>query len=543
MPALLLVVFALAALGVYAPALRGEFLSDDLGYIVANPWVRSLGADSVRAMFDPFGPATAYTANYAPVHLLTHAIEWSVFGPATLGWHVVNVLLHAGASTLLVPVFVRAGIPRRAAVLGALVFLVHPANVEAVAWISQRKTILSLGFGVAALLLHPTRPALGTVAFGLGLLSKTTAAFALPVAAWFALLDARAGRRDRSRFAWLALWGVLLALYALPQLLAFERLGEATTPGASLPPAEHLRTLVAIGARYLVMAASSYGVAAFHHPAPAASWLDPWWLLGLALALPLALRAGRALAGGRLEGGYWLWAAAAYAPVSQVFPFLYPMADRYLYVVLPGLLGVALLAAQEVAWLRRPTPKRVASMFGIGVVALFAAQSFERAYVFRSNASLMTDSALRYPDGIAGSLFRARRAAQEGDAEAAADAVRRAAAQGFDGFAQLEQDPGLANVRHDPRFREAVREVAGSWIEIAHARGYGSAQELRMLAKAHAARGEWALAVSALERAVPAGGALPPDLERELSTARRAAAAQEGRPRAAQEDRDGATPR
>jgi len=520
--------FAVLALVAYAPALHGEFLSDDVGYVLSNPYIQDLSLENVWVILDPFGAAAAYTANYAPVHLLLHAVEWHWFGVDTFGYHVVNVLLHAAASLLLVPLFAGAGVPRAWALAGALLFLLHPANAEVVAWIFQLKTILCLLLGTAAVLLLPRHPLLATLCFALALGSKTSAVFALPAAAWFALLRQRQAHAAPARWAWLAAWAGLLALHAGPQLLAFERLGE-TAISTPEDVSTRIRTMAAIGARYLVMAATGTGLSAFHQPAPARSWLDPWWLAALLLAVPLVWRAGVALWRLRPEGGFWIWAAATYAPVSQLFPFLYPMADRYLYTVLPGLLGVALLAGGEAArsWStgRPASLRRQAGQGGLAAVAVlalvFAVQSHARATVFRSNAALMLDSARAYPEGISGRLLAARRAAQRGDAAAAADALRGAAARGFDRFMDVPRDPGLRSVAGDPRVEAVVREMAGRWIELARARGYSTALELRVWAQAHGVRGEWEQAVALLERALAAGGALAPALRAELADARR----------------------
>jgi SAM-dependent methyltransferase len=150
------------------------------------------------------------------------------------------------------------------------------------------------------------------------------------------------------RWGWLAVWALAFALYGGPQLFLFEHLGEVSSL-RSPDLGVQVRTMLAIAGRYLVMATTSFGLSTFQHPAPATSWLDPWWLGTLAVGIPLALRAARSLVGARAEGGFWLWAAAGYAPISQLFPFLYPIADRYLYVVLPGLLGVSLLAGGQLA--------------------------------------------------------------------------------------------------------------------------------------------------------------------------------------------------
>jgi hypothetical protein len=199
--------------------------------------------------------------------------------------------------------------------------------VEAVAWIFQLKTIAALALATGALLAQPRRPWLGTLLFALALLTKAAALFALPVAAVFAWIARDPHDGFRAHWRWLGLWALVLVLYASPQFFAFERLGQVDGLGSD--GWAGLRTLAAIGARYLAMAATSYGTAAFHEPPRALSWLDPWWLAGLAAGALLAVRcSSRRFAAARsgLVG-----VAAACAPISQIFPFLYPMADRYLY--------------------------------------------------------------------------------------------------------------------------------------------------------------------------------------------------------------------
>ena len=93
--ALLAGAFAALALVVYAPALGGPFLSDDLHYVATNPYVHELSLENLVAILDPTSPATVFVVNYAPVHLLLHALTWQVVGEHTPAYHVVNVLLHA----------------------------------------------------------------------------------------------------------------------------------------------------------------------------------------------------------------------------------------------------------------------------------------------------------------------------------------------------------------------------------------------------------------------------------------------------------------
>jgi hypothetical protein len=506
--------FALLALVIYQGALTGPFVSDDLGYIVTHPYTEELSAENLRAIFDPFGPAKLYAANYAPIHLLLTAVEREIFADASFGYHLVNVLVHALNATLLVALLLASGLPQGAALLGGVFFAVHPANVEAVAWASQLKTNAALAFSLGALLALRRHPAWATGLFALGLLTKASAAFALPTAAAFVW----AWGLER-RWAWLAGWLLLFGLYAIPQFASFAHLG-AVEVEAFNDPWVQLRTIASVGARYLVMAATSYGVSAFQEPEPALSWLEPWWLLALPAGVGLAWRLVVTLRRRSVEAAWWVAAAVSFAPVSQVFPFLNPVADRYLYCILPGLIGGVLCAGLE---LRGRLPAGVWRGAAAAVAALsvfFAVQSAARAELWRSELRLLLDAAEHYPEGGTASFLRARRAAQQGDVETAVAELRRASERGIDRFQVLESDPGLAPIRSEPAFRELLRELAGRWIENAQRRGVRTQPELRMLALAHLQRGELDQALAAFERALEAGGPLEPVLRAELEVVR-----------------------
>jgi hypothetical protein len=522
---LLAAAFAAGALLLYAPSLHGDFIGDDYGYIVNNTWIQGLDAAGALALLDPFGDAALFTANFAPVHLFATSLLWQAFGADPFGYHVVNVLLHAAVSALLALVFARAGVPAAAAAVLAAVFLVHPANVEAVAWAFQLKTILALGLSLGALLAFPRRPALALALFALGLLSKFSAVVALPVAA--AQTWARGG--GRREWAWLGAFAGVVALAAAPEFGAFERFGHAGALAPYAGAGEQARSIVAIAGRYLAMAATGLGTSANHEPAPARSFADPWFLLGALALVALGARTLAALRARREESAFWLWAAAGFAPISQIFPFLYGMADRYLYFILPGLLGGGFLAgrdALDALLRRRPASARAGletaagraalAAGGVAVLAL-AALAVPRTRVWQSELHLAVDAAKHYPDGRAAHLLRARRAAAEGDAAAAVASLERLAGRGFDEFLLLERDAAFAPLADRPPFVAVRARIAENWIRQVEARERHLQPELRKLAHAHLARGDREGARRAYERALAKGGPLDGVVRDELA--------------------------
>jgi tetratricopeptide (TPR) repeat protein len=139
-------VIFVAAFLVYWPAMHGGFFWDDLLNIDTNPLIRS-DAGLLKIWL---GQGNAY--DYYPLTWTTWWLEWRAWGRDTTGYHVLNVILHAGAAAMLWRVLARFGVP--GAFVSALIFAVHPVNVESVAWISERKNTLSLFLAAASMALY-----------------------------------------------------------------------------------------------------------------------------------------------------------------------------------------------------------------------------------------------------------------------------------------------------------------------------------------------------------------------------------------------------
>jgi hypothetical protein len=517
----LFALFLLAALAIYWPALSGGFFSDDFSNITYNDYIHELSWENVRAVLDPAGAPASFTQNYAPVHMLVHALEWQIFGERVHGYHVVNVVLHAIASTLLVVLFLRAGAARLGAIAGGAFFLLHPANVEAVAWIYQLKTTLALILVLLALLLRDRAP-IGAFSIFVGaLLTKALAAVALPVAA----LETWCRRAPLSSPAWrwLGAWSVGVALLAIYGFGAFDSTN-APIPRLDPNPLVEARTIVSIAGRYLVMAATGYGVCAFQEVAVAKSAADPWWLGSLVALLLVGARAIRALVRREQEAVYWGWAAASFLPISQLFPFIQPMADRYLYLILPGLIGAVLLAGRRLGEQRAVAiTLAAATVLGLGY---FAQLSYQRTLMWRRPEVLLhVDAVERFPDGLLANNYRAERAAAAGDVDAAVAALQKTMARGDIRFRPLVSMPVWKQHHGDPRIQEIIREMARRWIDVAERFEHPGQVELRGFAEAHVLLGQYDEAEALLVRALEVGGKRDAETQTQLEGVRRDRAA------------------
>ena len=159
------------ALLVYFPATQAGFIWDDDDMLTENPLMRG-------GLGDIWFTTKFY--DYYPLTLTSLWIEWRLWGMNPMGYHVTNILLHAVTSILFWRVLLRLRIP--GAWFAALVFAVHPVNVESVAWIAERKNTLPMVFYALSILWFVRAENektnkwfwLSLTAFVLALLSKTS---------------------------------------------------------------------------------------------------------------------------------------------------------------------------------------------------------------------------------------------------------------------------------------------------------------------------------------------------------------------------------
>ena len=135
---------ALITLAVYWPVTGFDFINyDDTDYVTYNPMVQQgLTAQSVTWAF-----TSNHASNWHPVTWLSHMVDCAIFGLKPGGHHLTNLLFHTANVVLLFLVLgAMTGSVWRSALVAAL-FAWHPLHVESVAWISERKDVLSTFFG------------------------------------------------------------------------------------------------------------------------------------------------------------------------------------------------------------------------------------------------------------------------------------------------------------------------------------------------------------------------------------------------------------
>jgi tetratricopeptide (TPR) repeat protein len=168
-----------AVVFVYANTLSNQFAMDDELYILRNAQVT---APSLHTLFSP-NPVSRV---FRPVAFGTLALNWALGGTNPLGYHLFNLILHAGATWLLCILLQELlGLTpeaKTASFAAALLFAVHPIHTEAVAWVVGRAELLAAGFLFAGWILHlRDRPVASLACFALAMLSKESAVAFFPL--------------------------------------------------------------------------------------------------------------------------------------------------------------------------------------------------------------------------------------------------------------------------------------------------------------------------------------------------------------------------
>ncbi|HEX5042342.1 MAG TPA: tetratricopeptide repeat protein [Candidatus Polarisedimenticolaceae bacterium] len=382
----------------YLPVLGAGYIWDDDHHLTANPTLQAQGG-LAQIWFDVHA-----LPQYYPLVHTTFWIETRLWGLHPLGFHLVNVLLHGLGAVLLWRVLRRLEVP--GAWVAAAIFALHPIQVESVAWITERKNVLSGVFYFAALDAFlrwygvgpesgpRRRTALiaGYAFFLAAMLSKTVAA-TLPVILLLLLWwkRGRLTRHDLLPTVPLCVVGAALGLTT-----AWLEKHHVGAEGAEWSLTLLERVLVAGRALWFYAGKLAW-------PATLTFIYPRWDLRTWGIVFPLAV-VGVVLA-------LWTWRVRlGRGPVTAVLCFaaalgpalgfldVYPMrysfvADHFQYLAGAALLSLA-VAASAPAWRRFPQASRVAAVL---VLVLLGALTSARARVYRDEETLWRDTLAKNP--------------------------------------------------------------------------------------------------------------------------------------------------
>ena len=382
-PATATAIAVLAAVS-YLPALAGDFVWDDVIF-AEEPVIHA--ASGLRSIW--LSPADIRNeGHYWPLVYTSFWLEHQLWGLQPAGFHAVNILLHLLNCLLLWRLLARLRVPAAAVI--AAVFAVHPLHVESVAWIIERKDVLSALFYLGAVLTWirfaaapaPGRYALALLLFAAGLLAKSVVV-TLPLALliWHWWRSGRVTPVDLLRLAPFVAVGLAITLADL----AFYQSREPLALGYTLAE----RVLIASRALWFYVGKLLWPVdLAVIYPLWEidAGDLLAWAYLVGAAALAAALWLGRRRIGrGPLAGA--LFYAVTLGPVLGFVDYGYMqfsfVADRFQYLAGIGVLAVLIgAAAHGVAKLPRGWGHGALGLAAL-VVVLLGVLTWRQAGVYR----------------------------------------------------------------------------------------------------------------------------------------------------------------
>ena len=369
---LLAALLALATVALYWPATHHDFINfDDPDYVTANVHVQNgLTAENIQWAFSHL-----VSLNWHPVTMLSHMLDCQLFGLKPGAQHLVSMLFHA-ANTALLFLLLRSltGAVWRSLLVAAL-FGFHPLHVESVAWISERKDVLSTFFGLLCLMAYvcyvgeseiqcpksnvqsPKSKGFYVLALGffaLGLMSKAmlvTWPFVMLLLDWWPLNRMRSAECGVRNFTKLVVEKIpFFALAAAAGVVTYvaQKQGGAVVMVENLPPGARMGNALVSYCRYLEKLFWPADMVVFYpHPVhwPVAEVL----LAGAFLAGISALVFMRRRRQPFLLMG-WLWFVGTLVPViGLVQAGEQAMADRYNYIPSAGIFILAIWSAHELA--------------------------------------------------------------------------------------------------------------------------------------------------------------------------------------------------
>jgi len=483
---------------------------DDQTYVTSNPVVlRGLTWDGLAWAFRSF-----HGSNWHPLTWLSHMLDVELFGLDAGRHHLVSVLIHAIDSVLLFAwLRLATGSLWRSAMVGAL-FAVHPLHVESVAWVAERKDVLSTLFWLLALIAYVGWVRRGgrirylavVAAFTLGLLAKpmvVTLPFALLlVDAWplGRLGGLRAGEPFEHR-------RVLSAIREKVPLFLLAAASAAATWVAQRDSAAARLVDIPLGDRFAnaVVSCAVYlreifwpsGLAALYpHPSLAGPGLSPWTVAAAAAVLLavtwVAVRTWRSrpyLAWG------WSWFLGTLVPVIGIVQVgIQSHADRYVYIPSIGILVAATWLAAALLGPSR-TGRTAGALVALGVVASLVVAASVQVQTWRDPEALWRRALAVTSDnwqawaGLGDALSGAGRPAEAVDALTRSLRIRPGNATAWNALGVALGQLGRSSDAVPP-FQQALRldpGYADAWYNLGTA--YGSL-------------GDHGDAVPALERAV-----------------------------------------
>ena len=399
----LIVIFLIvASFMAYGRILGNGFVSfDDYRYIIENNHIKSgINPESIKWAF-----SAVVFSNWHPLTWLSHMLDWSLFKDHAGGHHLISLLLHIGSVLFLFLFLNRMTKNLWASAFVAALFALHPLRVESVAWAAERKDVLSMFFGLAALYAYAlytekyqsSKYFLCLILFALSLMTKpmlVTLPFVLllldywPLGRWPKEISAPVKNRghligrllgEKTPFIFLTIVSSIMTLWA-------QNKGGAIASLEYLPFPARIANAVISYVSYLGKIFSPVDLVVFYpyeHSFPFWQVLVSCFILsGITIVVIYAFKKMPFLFVG------WFWYLGTLIPVIGLVQVgKQAMADRYTY--LPSI-GIAIMLAWGIPLLfpREDMRKKILFPAGIAYLTILAVLTWQQCGYWKNSATL-----------------------------------------------------------------------------------------------------------------------------------------------------------
>jgi tetratricopeptide (TPR) repeat protein len=391
---------------IYMNTLHNEFMGlwDDNAYILHNALIKKFDRASICAIF-----TNPYYTDYHPLQIFSYLLEYQVWGLNPFGYHLTNMLLHILNSALVYSFFnlllkkhtdFRIEEIEIIAAVGAFLFLTHPANVESVAWISERKNVLSMTFFILAFYLYvvyknegsQSNFRLSLFTFLLALLSKASAViFPLTIFVYDYVFISK-DRRHRSMLFDKVPFLLLAVIFSVITVLAQSSSG-AVYNHPNDKALYTFFTMLPILISYIKKSFFPFSLSPLYNTHISESILEPSVLISaslifllLAIILYLSYRFN-------ILFFCVLFYFIPFLPVLHIVPIAVFIADRYLYIPLLGFsLGLSILLYKTIGrfikTFRKKTMPHVYVLLSILIIYQFSVLTIKQGEIWQNGITL-----------------------------------------------------------------------------------------------------------------------------------------------------------
>ena len=425
----IIIALTLLIIADYWPVQNYEFLNyDDPIYVTSNYQIQA--GITFKSVADTF--TDIHTSNWHPLTMISHMLDWTLFGNNAGGHHWTNVIIHIFNTILLFLLFnIITGALWQSAFVAAL-FAIHPINVESVAWIAERKNVLSTFFLISTILFYiryvkspgykKYLPVL--ICFALGLMSKpmlVTLPLILLLLDYWPLnrmqVSLHIGNKmpeqapiltAKRTISSLVLEKVplfVLSLISIFITICAARHFETIAGLESFPLSRRIYNVIFSYSWYAKKFFCPTDLAAFYpHAVTTAQFLTA--LLFLIIITIFVCRYFRnhpyLLVG-------WLWYLCTLVPVIGLVQVGYQtMADRYAYVPLIGVFIMSVWGLPQLLS-KIKNGKTIASLIAVVFIVIMTLATYLQVHVWKNNYTLLGHALSVYPENYSALQFRLER--------------------------------------------------------------------------------------------------------------------------------------